>query len=77
MYDSDIDQTHKLKQKNSQNDVKLKPIIVKLLSHNLKNLSYFNKKKLKETVFQITESLTASKLHWLKILEEIRKQKKI
>ena len=63
--------------KNSQNDVKLKPIIVKLVSHDLKNLSYFNKKKLKETVFQITESLTAPKLHWLKILEEIRKQKKI
>ena len=75
MYDSDIDQTHKLKQKNSQNDVKLRPIIVKLVSHDLKNLSYFNK-KLKETVFQITESLTAPKLHWLKILEELRKQKK-
>ena len=77
MYDSDIDRTHRLKQKISQNDGKPKPIIVKLVSHDLKNFIYFNKKKLEGTVFLITESLTAPRLRCLKILEELRKQKKI
>ena len=77
VYDSDIDRTHRLKQKSSQNDEKPRSIIVKLVSHDLKNFIYFNKKKLKGTVFLITESLTASRLRCLKILEELRKQKNI
>ena len=77
VYDSDIDHTHKLKQKSSQNDGKPRPIIVKLVIHDLKNFIYLNKKKLKGTVVVITESLTAPRLHCLKILKELRKQKKI
>ena len=76
VYNSDIDRTHRLKQTSSLNDGKPRPIIVKLVSHDLKNFIYFNKKKLKGTVFLITESLAAPRLRCLKILEELRKQKK-
>ena len=72
VYVSDNNRTHRLKQKSSQNDGKPRPIIVKLVSHDLKNFIYFNKKKLKGTIFLITESLTAPKLRCLKNLEELR-----
>ena len=46
----DLDRSHRL-------NYPKKPIIVKFISHNLKQLIYNNKKKLKETQILITEAL--------------------
>ena len=58
IYDSDIDKSHRLKQKHLQNESKPRQVIIKLLSHDLKN--YFSKKKVKSSKFLITESLTST-----------------
>jgi len=68
----DIDRSHRLKTKNS-----IKPIIVKFVSYNSRNLVFQNKKKLKGCGLLITEALTAERRACIKRLAELRRKKAV
>ena len=64
----DLDRSHRLHNTNS-------PIIVKFVHHNLKNIIFNSKKKLKGKNIFITESLTPKRMSCMKKLGILRKSK--
>ena len=68
--EKDLDRSHRLSRPNS-------PIIVKLISHNLKTLIFSCKKKLKGKNFFLTESLTPKRMSCIKKLNTLREAGKI
>ena len=64
----DLDRSHRLHNTNS-------PIIVKFVHHNLKNIIFNSKKKLKGKNIFITESLTSKRMSCMKKLGILRKSK--
>jgi len=67
--DDSIDRSHRLKSTATTKN-KPKPIIVKFVTHNDKDWVYYNKKKLKNQEYLITESLTSVRLQCMKKLKE-------
>ena len=60
IYIQDIDQTHRLPRKTPGE--KSRPVIVKFLRYNTRDLIYKNKKKLKGSRISITENVTAKRI---------------
>ena len=71
--DDSIDRSHRLK---SMTTTKNQPIIAKFVTHNDKDWVYYNKKKLKNQEYLITESLTSARLQCMKKLKEEYLEKK-
>jgi len=67
--DNLIDRSHRLKSMTTTKN-RPKPIIVKFVTHNDKDWVYYNKKKLKNQEYLITESLTSVRLQCMKKLKE-------
>ena len=57
----DIDSSHRLGNPKKSIKAKPRPIIVKYISYNTRNIIYRNKKVLKEKGISVTESLTAER----------------
>jgi len=67
--DESIDRPHRLKSMATTKN-KPKPIIVKFVTRNDEDSVYYNKKKLKNQEYLITESLTSVRLQCMKKLKE-------
>ena len=72
IYIQDIDQTHRLPRKTPGE--KSRPVIVKFLRYNTRDLIYKNKKKLKGSRISITENVTAKRI---RILQRAREDIKV
>ena len=68
IYIQDIDQTHRLPRKTPGE--KSRPVIVKFLRYNTRDLIYKNKKKLKGSRISITENVTAKRIRILQRARE-------
>ena len=66
--DDSTDRSHRLKSVATTKN-KRKPIIVKFVTHNDQDWVYYNKKKLKNQEYLITESLTSVRLQCMKKLK--------
>ena len=69
IYIQDIDQTRRLPRKTPGE--KSRPVIVKFLRYNTRDLIYKNKKKLKGSRISITENLTAKRITILQRQEKM------
>jgi len=67
--DDSIYRSHRLKSMTTTKN-KPKPIIVKFVTHNDKDWVYYNKKKLKNQEYLITEYLTSVRLQCMEKLNE-------
>ena len=71
----DIDRTHRLTGKKPNG--KSKPVIVKFVRYNTRNLIFKNKKKLKGSRISITENLTAKRMKKLQTAREEHRFKSV
>ena len=81
LYDGDIDRSHMLilRYNNAKFQERTYPksIIIKFTSHNVKHDVYYIKKKLKNSQYLITESLTATRLACIRKLKKMKDNQKI
>ena len=73
--DFEIDRTHRLKPFMESKHPS--PIIIKFVRHNIKQYVYYQKRKLKNSGYLITESLTSRRYEIMKKLKDLLKMKKI
>ena len=73
--DFEIDRTHRLKPFMESKHPN--PIIIKFVRNNIKQYVYYQKRKLKNSGYVITESLTSRRYEIIKKLKALLKMKKI